>query len=180
MARLIALIRGINVGSTRKLPMAELRVACAESGLGSVRTYIQSGNLVMEGTDAAATETALETLIAERFGLDVPVIVRTEAEWQALAAACPFPDEAEADPNKTMLLVTKAPLADGAVEALIERVRDDERIARCGAGLAIHYPSGAGSSRLSPSLIDRLCGSPATARNWNTVLKLIEMAEARS
>ncbi len=176
MPRLIALIRGINVGSTRKLPMAELRAACAEAGLGPVRTYIQSGNVVLEDGDPATVEAALETLIAARFGLDVPVIARTAAQWSALIGACPFPDEAMAAPKRRHLLLCKKPAVSSAVEALRERARHGELIAAWGPEIAIHYGEGVADSKLAPSLIDRLVGSPATGRNWNSVLTLAGMA----
>jgi uncharacterized protein (DUF1697 family) len=175
MALIIALIRGINVGSTRKLPMADLRAACADAGLGPVATYIQSGNLVLEHDDRLVAEQALETLIATRFKLDVPVVVRTAATWNALTRACPFLDLAEAQPRNLHILVCKRPPTANAVDALIERARDGEKIAHWGDEIAIHFTNGAGASRLSPMLIDRLIGAPATARNWNTVLKLREM-----
>ncbi len=178
MTRLIALIRGINVGSTRKLPMAELRAACAEAGLGTVQTYIQSGNLVLDGDDPAGTEAALETLIADRFGLDVPVVVRTAAQWKALIAKCPFPDEAKNAPHYLHLLVCKAPPVAGAVEALGARAQHGETIARCGDDLVIHFAGGVGPSKLVPALIDRLVESPATARNWKTVQALDAMPRA--
>jgi uncharacterized protein (DUF1697 family) len=178
MARLIALLRGINVGGNRKVPMAELRAACSGAGLGTVATYIQSGNLVLDGADAAAIETALEALVKERFGHDISVVARTAADWDTLIAACPFQTEAKDDPGRTVLLVSKKTPAQDAVEALAGRAKHGERIARCGAGIAIYYPSGQADSKLTPTLVDRLIGSPATARNWTTVIKLAEMAKA--
>jgi uncharacterized protein (DUF1697 family) len=178
MARLIALVRGINVGSTRKLPMAELRVACADAGLGTVATYIQSGNLVLDGADAGAVEARLEAIIKNRFGHDAPVVARTLTQWDKLIAACPFEDQAGDDPKRTILLVSKQPPATNAVEALAERAQHGERIARCGDAIAIYYPAGQADTKLSPTLVDRLVGSATTARNWSTVLKLAEMARA--
>lgn len=176
MARLIALVCGINVGSTRKLPMADLRAACALAGLGTVATYIQSGNLVLEHVDAHAAELALEALIAAHFGLKVPVVARTAQAWDALIATCPFPREAREAPRNLHVLVCKRPPALGAADALLARARDGEKVALWGEDLAIHFTKGVGTSRLSPTLIDKLTNTPASARNWNTVLKLKEMA----
>jgi uncharacterized protein (DUF1697 family) len=78
------------------------------------------------------------------------------------------------------ILVCKRPPAADAVDALAARARDGERIARWGEEIAIHFTNGAGTGRLSPTLIDRLVGAPATARNWNTMLKLREMAAAQN
>lgn len=176
MSRLIALIRGINVGSTRKLPMADLRAACVDAGLGKVETYIQSGNLVLDHDDPHVTENALETLIARRFGLGVPVVARTAAAWDALIATCPFLNEAEADPRNFHVLACKQKPVEAAVRLLLARATDAEKIAVWGNEIAIYFGNGVGSSRLLPVVIDRLIGTSATARNWNTVLKLQEMA----
>lgn len=176
MSRLVALIRAINVGGTRKLPMAELRAACADAGLGKVDTYIQSGNLILDHDDPSAAEIALERLISTRFGLSVPVVARSATAWNRLIASCPFPAEAEAEPRKLHILVCKHPPPQNAVDALLARARDNEKIARWGDDLAIHFSSGVGTSRLLPALIDRLICTPATARNWSTVLKLRDMA----
>jgi uncharacterized protein (DUF1697 family) len=178
MPRIIALIRGINVRSTRKLPMAELRTACAEKGLGEVQTYIQSGNLILDHGSASEVETSLESLIHARFGHDVPVIARTAAQWRALIDACPFPEEAGAAPRALHLLVCKKSPEKDTVDALRERAKHGEKIAAWGSEIAIHFTNGAADTKLSPTLIDRLVGSPATARNWNTVRKLMEMADS--
>ncbi len=175
MSRLVALIRGINVGSARKLPMADLRAACADVGFGTVETYIQSGNLVLDHDDPPVAERALEDLISTRFGLDVPVVARTATAWGALIATCPFPIEAEAEPRKLHVLVCKRQPSEDAVDVLTERARDGEKVARWGDEIAIHFTNGVGVSRLLPALIDRLICTPTTARNWNTVLKVGEM-----
>ncbi|HEX8623139.1 MAG TPA: DUF1697 domain-containing protein [Allosphingosinicella sp.] len=178
MARLIALLRAVNVGG-RKLPMAELRALCGELGWEDVETYIQSGNLVFRaGGRPDAIEARLEEAIEARFGLDVPVIVRTASQWAALAAANPFEDAARDEPNRLQLLVSKRPLEADAAEKLTERAQAGERVEAAGGALWLHYPQGVASSKLTPALIDKACGSPATGRNWNTVLKLREMAEA--
>jgi len=177
MARLIALIRGINVGSTRKLPMAELRAACAEDGLGTVKTYIQSGNVVLDHGSAPDVEAALARLIQARFALDVPVVVRTATQWDRLIETCPFPDGAKAAPRLLHLLACKVPPKADAIEALQARARHGEKIAAWGRhDIALHFTDGVADSKLAPTLIDRLVGAPATGRNWNTLLKLQEMA----
>ena len=175
MGRKVALLRAVNVGG-RKLPMAELRALCRELGWGEVATYIQSGNVLFEAEGKPEVlEAALEKAIVACFGLEVPVIVRTGGQWAQYPAVNPFPKVGRDEPNRLMLLLSKqAPAADAAVR-LQERASDGEKVERAGDALWIHYPAGAGRSKLSPSLIDRLVGSPATARNYRTVLKLQEM-----
>jgi uncharacterized protein (DUF1697 family) len=175
MGRMVALLRAVNVGG-RKLPMAGLRALCGELGWTGVATYIQSGNLVFTAkAKPKALETQLEDAIRKRFALDVPVIVRAAAEWSAYPAANPFPKE---PPNRVMLLLSKAPPAAGAETAIEARAAAGERVRRAGDALWFHYPEGAGASKLTPALIDRCVGSPATARNYNTVVKLAEMLDS--
>ena len=178
MARLIALLRAVNVGG-RKLPMAELRALCGELGWEDVETYIQSGNLVFGAPGKVqAIEETLEKAIRERFGLDVPVIVRTASQWARLVAANPFPKAARDEPNRLQLLVSKEAPKDDAAEKLMERARAGEVVKAAGGALWFHFPEGVGTSKLTPAVVDKAAGSPSTSRNWRTVLKLQEMAQA--
>lgn len=176
MARLVALLRAVNVGG-RKLPMAELRALCGELGWEDSETYIQSGNLVFTAPGRGeALEARLEEAIEERFGLDVPVIVRTAAQWAELVAANPFPRVAAEEPNRLQLLVSKRPPEGDAAAKLMERARAGEVVKAAGGALWFHYPEGVGASKLTPAVIDKAAGSPSTSRNWRTVMKLQEMA----
>jgi uncharacterized protein (DUF1697 family) len=178
MARLIALLRAVNVGG-RKLPMAELRALCGDLGWTEVETYIQSGNVVFTAPGkGAGIERALEEAIKVRFGMDVPVIVRTASQWADYVAANPFPKAAEDEPNRLLLLVSKEALKSDAAEKLMERAQAGEAVRAAGGALWFHFPEGVGTSKLVPTLIDRIAGSPSTSRNWRTVLKLQEMAKA--
>jgi uncharacterized protein (DUF1697 family) len=176
MARLIALLRAVNVGG-RKLPMTELRALCGELGWEDVETYIQSGNLVFTAPGSGEEiERELEKAIEERFGLDVPVMVRTASQWADYVAANPFPKVAEDEPNKLQLLVSKDPPKGDSAGKLMERARAGEVVEAAGGALWFHFPAGVGTSKLVPALIDKVAGSPSTSRNWRTVLKLLEMA----
>lgn len=177
MARLIALLRAVNVGG-RKLPMAELRAMCGELGWEEVETYIQSGNLVFSAPGKAGEiERTLEEAIKERFGMDVPVMVRTASQWAGYIAANPFPRVAEDEPNRLQLLVSKQAPNSDAAEKLMERAQAGEAVKAAGGALWFHFPAGVGTSKLVPALIDKAAGSPSTSRNWRTVLKLQEMAQ---
>ena len=179
MDRFVALLRGINVSGRNRVPMAELRPLCEELGWSAVRTYIQSGNVVFEAKgEGAALEAALEKAIQTRFGLSIPVIVRAAKQWPAYIGANPFPQAAEGEPNRLMLCLSKTKPAGDCAEALQARAKDGEQVRLVGDAVYIHFPGGSGSSKLSPSLIDRLVGSPVTARNWRTVLTLQEMLAA--
>jgi uncharacterized protein (DUF1697 family) len=179
-ATFIALLRGINVSGRNKIPMPELRALCEGLDWGAVQTYIQSGNLLFHA-DAApeALEAELERAITGRFGLTIPVIVRAAAAWPDYVANNPFPEASEREPNLVMLALAKAEPKADAVERLRERATSGEHIERAGDAIWVHYPQGAGTSKLSPALFDRLVGSPVTARNWRTVLKISELSSPK-
>lgn len=175
----VALLRAINLGSHNPMPMAELRALCESLGWKDVRTWIQSGNVVFLAAGAhARLESKLEAAIRRRFGFDVPVVIRDAPCWAGLVRVNPFPDECETEPNRVMLLLSKEPPLDGAEAAIRERARDGERVARAADALWIHYPAGAGASRITPGLLDRFVGSAVTTRNWRTVLKIAAMLDA--
>jgi len=169
----IALLRGINVGGSGKLPMAELRAIMEKLGARAIETYIQSGNAVYEGTlDAQELGAAIE---AAR-GFKPQVMTLSAATLKAAARANPFP-EAEAEPKTLHLFFLGSeseadPETFGAHANGVERWRLDGRV------LYLLSPGGLSKSKLATK-IERLLGVPVTARNWSTVTKLCEMAEAR-
>ena len=172
----VALLRGVNVGGHKKIPMAELREVATRCGFESVATYIQSGNLVFgAGGKAASVGATLEKAIAERFGHEVAVIVRTEKEWSRVCAGNPFEEE---EPNRVVAHLSRARPAREAVALLRGRARSGERIEAVDWTIWVHYPEGQGRSDLSPAFFDRAVGSPVTARNWNTIQKLAALLRA--
>ena len=172
---MVALLRAVNVGG-RKLPMADLRRICADLGWKDVQTYIQSGNVVFSASDKpAALEKVLERAIEDATSLKVPVIIRTAGQWAAYPSRVPFPEVAKGSPNRLILLLSRKEPDDGAVAAIQARARAGEQVRRVGDAIWIHYSDGVGTSKLTPDLIDRSIGSPATGRNFRTVLKLEEM-----
>lgn len=172
----IALVRGINVGGHNRVPMSELRDACAALGWSDVRTYIQSGNIVFHGAGSAAhAEAALEEAIADTFDLHVAVIVRTGAQWAALVERNPMRAASDADPSRVLVALAKQPLREEAEADLRVRAAQGEHIVRAGDALWCRFDDGVGRTRLTPAVFDRAAGSPVTMRNWRTVLKLREL-----
>ena len=178
MGRMIALLRGINVGG-RSLPMAELRDLCAGIGWDGVKTYIQSGNIVFSAKGKpAALEAELEEAIDRRFGMKVPTIIRTASQWRDMLEHNPFPQAAEEAPNWLLLMVGKTAPPAGIAAAMEATGQDGERVRSAGGILWIHYAAGVGRSKLVwPKKFE---GAPfvATTRNHRTAVKLREMAEA--
>jgi uncharacterized protein (DUF1697 family) len=179
MAKRIALLRGINVGGRNKVPMAQLKALAEGLGWKEVKSFIQSGNLVFEAAGSGeALERALEQGVEKRFDIQVPVMVRSASQWAAILEANPFPDEAAADPARLLVGIPKRPPAKGAAEAIECRAAAGERVREAGGVLWIHYPQGAGQSKITPAMIDKAAGSPVTARNWRTVIALQDLVEA--
>ena len=172
----IALLRGINVGRSTRIPMAELRSLCEELGWRDVRTYIQSGNVIFQSDQPARKlEGQLEAALPDAFGVTASVIVIDADALAEHARGNPFPEESAATPNLVMLALSKEPPAGDALERLRERA-GTERLECVGDAIWIHYPDGAGRSRLTPGMFDRAVGSPVTTRNWRTVTKLLELS----
>jgi uncharacterized protein (DUF1697 family) len=172
MSNHVALLRGINVGGNRKLPMAELRALAEDLGLDEPRTYVASGNLVFASPlEGDGLEAKLEQAIAERFGFKVDVIVRAATQWAAYLAANPFPKESEATPNFVMLSVGKQAATDDHVAALRAKASDNEKVERRGDALWIWFGDGAGRSKIGTGPAK----SVWTTRNWRTVLAIDEM-----
>jgi len=174
--RFVALLRGINVGGHKRVPMAELRGLCAELGWTNVASYIQSGNLVFDATGKAAVlEGTLEAALAERFGFEITTLVRSARALRALPATNPFTEAASESPKFVMLLLAKAALDKRAAAELAPLARAGEEVVQVPGALWLHLPNGAARSKWSPTVLDRCAGSPATTRNWNTLSKLIEL-----
>ena len=174
--RFVALLRGINVGGHKRVPMAELRALCEELGWTNVASYIQSGNLVFDATaKAAALERTLEVALAERFGFEVTTLVRSARAMRALPATNPFTAAASETPKFVMLLLAKGALDERAAAALEPLAQAGEEVVQVPGALWLHLPKGSARSKWSPTVLDRCAGSLATTRNWNTLSKLVEL-----
>jgi uncharacterized protein (DUF1697 family) len=176
--RYVALLRGINLGGHNRIAMAGLRSLVVDAGWTDAQTYIQSGNLVFTATmSAAVAEARLEKMIKSEFGLTIPVLVRSAKNWSAYVTGNPFPRETRATPHYVLLALSKSAPEPDAEAALQGRAASDERVRRVGDALYVYFGGGVGRSKLTPAVLNRLVGSPVTARNWLTVLKLRDLAE---
>jgi uncharacterized protein (DUF1697 family) len=168
-----ALLRGINVGGNNKLPMADVRALCDDLGHDSVVTYLQSGNVVFRSSrDPNALAAELEREIARRSGFAVTVLLRTPGELAAIASVRPFQED---DFKKVhVLFLSDRPTATALASLDPDRSPGDEFRAN-GRELYLHYANGSGRTRLTLDYFERRLGVAGTARNWNTVLKLVEL-----
>ncbi len=174
MEKIVVLLRGINVGASRKLSMAELRAAAQRAGFDDIETYIQSGNLVLTAESAAVAEESIESLIAENFAMKVEAIARTARQWIAYAGVAPFADADERGNLIHLGLSKHRPAADAA-EKLRAKAAHGEEIVIAGDAIWVDFKQGVGNSKLTPAMFDRAVGSTVTMRNWRTVRKLAEM-----
>jgi uncharacterized protein (DUF1697 family) len=172
MARLVALLRGINLGSKRRVAMADLRELVTELGYEDVRTVLQSGNIVFTGAKAKARD-KLETALQDRYGFKVDVVLRTMEELHAAVQAEPFGDEAD---NLTRYFVVFLPSAPNA-KALEELKQTDfapDKFEAGGRELYAWCPEGMQNSALMRALGKPALAETATVRNMATVKKLLE------
>jgi uncharacterized protein (DUF1697 family) len=174
--RWVALLRGINVGGNKKVPMAELRELAAELEWTEIATYIQSGNLLFAANGKpAALEDELEQALQAHFGFTVPVIVRSADEWLGYAKGSAFPAAEIERPKLLHLALSKVPPKADARKALQGYCRAGELVSLRGDAIWIDFVEGVGSSKLTPAVLDRVFGSTITARNWRSVQAIAEM-----
>lgn len=164
----IAFLRGINVGGTGILPMKDLVALCGDLGFASARTYIQSGNVILQSKlSEDGVRKKLETALAAKMGKKIDVMVRTPAELRSILDENPFPDR---EPAKVAVAFLAGPAPKEALRNLAtpgsEQVRAGKR------EIYVYYPDGMGRSKLKLPL----GGAATTVRNINTVGKLTELA----
>lgn len=174
--RLVGLLRAVNVGG-RKVLMADLRRVAADAGLDAPATLLASGNLLFGTTMTPnAVGEALEAAIRAELGVATDVMVRDLAALKAVMSANPFPRQAKDEPNRLMaMFLTGEPQA--GLEVLANACGAGEEVREGPGCIYIHYPGGAGTSKLSNAVIERRLKVRGTARNWNTVGKLKGLLE---
>ena len=177
MTTWIALLRGINVSGRRKVPMADLRALHEGLGHRDVVTYLQSGNVVFDAeTDAATLPTALEGAIADTFGFDVPVVVRTIDELRAAASANPYPGQG-ADPKHVATAFLAAAPVPERIDGFDPDAYGPDVCVLAGCEVHLHCPSGFGRTKLTTTYLERQLGVVATVRNWRTLSALVELGD---
>ncbi|MCH0541520.1 DUF1697 domain-containing protein [Streptomyces sp. MUM 203J] len=181
ITRYAVLLRGINVGTSRKVPMAELRTVLTDLGHTDVKTYLQSGNAAFT-TDSKADEATLtkdlEQAVRKHFGFEVHCLIREADYLRRIVEDCPFP-AADLQPKQLHVTYFSASVTPARFAAVDQEAYAPEEFRLGDRALYLYAPDGLGRSRLAevlsrPALLK---GITATTRNWNTVLKLAEMAQ---
>jgi uncharacterized protein (DUF1697 family) len=178
VARLIVLLRGINVGSRNRIAMPKLRELLEDAGFDDVQTYVQSGNVVLSSRAAAATVARrCERLIADELGLEIDVVVRTRNELATIVRRNPLADVAKNPKRYQVSFLDRKPPA-AVLKKLEAAAAPSEQLAAIGREIYAWHPAGVARSKLWALLAGRGLGVTATARNWTTVTKLLELADA--
>ncbi len=179
MSRYVALIRGINVGGRNKLPMNDLRLALAALGHTNVETYLQSGNALFTAPEADPTSMAqeIEGHLESQLALDVKVLIRSPADLAEVVAHNPLL-EARAEPAKLHVAFLSGPPDPKRLAELDPSSFAPDTFRAGRQEIYLWYPNGSGRTKLTGTLLERRLGLTATARNWNTVVKLLERSSA--
>lgn len=172
----VALFRGVNVGGKNRLPMKELVQLFADAGCGNVRSYIQSGNVVFEADEKAAVKLPekLGTAIAQRYGFQAPLTLRSAEEMRAVSHNNPFLQAGAPEEALHVLFLAGAPEA-ARVASLDENRSKPDAFAVRGREVYLWLPGGVARTKLTNEYFDSKLATISTGRNWKTVLKLCDM-----
>jgi uncharacterized protein (DUF1697 family) len=174
----VVLLRGINLGPNNRIAMPALREALTNEGYGNVRTYVQSGNVLLDtDQDEAELTDRFTTLLRAQFDLKIPVVTRTGTDLAKVVTANPIP-EATADPKRYQVSFCSGEPDPEAIARVDAARVDPERLVVIGREIYAWHPAGVARSKLWNALASKGLGVTATARNWTTVTTLLEMASA--
>ena len=175
---MICLLRGVNLAGHKKVPMEILRNLCTSLKHRDVQTYVQSGNVVFRTReqDPLVVAKKLEKAIEKQFGFRSDVFVRTPSELKDVIARNPFAKRSGIEPGKLLVTFLAAEPAPENRDAILRIKASPEEVHLSGRELDVYYPNGMGKSKLA-AVVDKALRKSGTGRNWNTVTKLLEMAE---
>jgi uncharacterized protein (DUF1697 family) len=177
VARLIVLLRGVNLVRRNRIAMPALREALEEAGYEDVSTYVQSGNVVLSSRKSAKqVQSDVAGLLADSFDLDVAVLVRTRAELAKIVERNPL-GKVATNPKHYQVTFFEAPPSADVFRKLEAAAARKEQVVHIGRELYAWHPGGQGRSALAALMAGKGLGVTGTARNWTTVTKLLEMAE---
>ena len=175
MKTYIALLKGINVGGHKKVPMAELRELLSKSGFENVQTYIQSGNVILQSnnSDISKIESDIEKSIEDYFGFEVSVLVKTRQDLQRI-----FDDSSFTEDKKKasyFMMFHDCP-SDDLVKEASEKVYEGEEYKIINNCIYYYYEKGLGKAKFNVNFFERKFKTFATARNYNTMVKILSLS----
>ena len=176
MKTYVALLRGINLVRSNRLPMPDLKRLLEQHGCVDVQTYIQSGNVIFRSaaSDMSRLAKQLTAAVSESHGFEPHVLVLTPSQLASAVAANPFPEADKNPPSVHLFFLAERPKKPD-LKSMDALKTGTERFALKGKVLYLHTPDGFGRSKLA-TRAERLLGVDATARNWRTATTLLDMA----
>jgi uncharacterized protein (DUF1697 family) len=179
MTVIISMLRGVNVGGHNKIKMEALRALYESIKLREAQTYVQSGNVIFrtDERDIARLAKRIEDGIERKFGFRPDVILRTAAEMREVIARNPFAKRRGILPGKLLVSFLVSDPGEEAREELLQIKCDPEELRIEGREMYIYFPNGVGRSKLSLVRLEKTLKTPGTGRNWNSVTKMLEIAE---
>lgn len=170
----IALLRGINVGGHKKVPMAELRELLTKTGFENIQTYIQSGNIILQSKEERIPniESTIQKSIIDHFGFEVPVIVKTRTDLQIIFDTCPFSEEKKV--NSYFIMLSDIPDCN-LVEDVSKITFKNEEFVIINDCLYFHSSIGYGNSKFNMNSFEKKLKVKATSRNYKTMVKLLAL-----
>ncbi len=179
MQTIVSLLRAVNVGGHAVIKMAELKQLYESLKFRDVQTYVQSGNVVFrtESSDLNAVAAKIQSGIEKNFRVTPGVMLRTLEDMRRIVKRNPFAKRSHIEPAKFHVYFLNCVLSRSATDQLKNLPLDPEELIPSNSEIFIHFPDGAGKSKLPWKTIEKICTAPGTARNWNTVTRLLEIAE---
>jgi uncharacterized protein (DUF1697 family) len=180
MAVIISLLRGVNIGGHHKMKMDALRNLYESSGLHGAQTYLQSGNVVfrIKAGDVSKLAKRIEDAIEKSFGFRPVVVPRTTSEWGEVISRNPFARRRGIDPKKLAVMFLRETPSRECLQAALKIKTAPEELFIDGREAYIYFPNGMARPKMSWPAIERALNTTGTGRNWNTVTKLFELAQA--
>lgn len=174
----IALLRGINVGGHKKVPMAELRELLENSGLQNVKTYIQSGNVILQSSEenTQKIEEIITNAMIDYFRFEVFVLVKTRADLQCIFDDCPLSEEKKKTSYFTMLHSTPD---DELVKIASEKIYEGEEYVIINDCIYYYCAKGYGQAKFNANFFEHKLKTFATSRNFNTMVKLLSLSSEK-
>jgi uncharacterized protein (DUF1697 family) len=179
MGVMICMLRGVNLGAHNRVKMETLRAVCESLKLHDPQTYVQSGNVIFktDERDLVKLTKRIESAIEKKFGFQTDVVLRSTVEMREVVARNPFAKRRGIEPSKLLVtFLAGDPAEEARVKVRAIQCAPDELFID-GREIYIHFPNGAGRPTLSWATIPKMLKVSGTARNWNSVVKMLEMAE---
>jgi uncharacterized protein (DUF1697 family) len=178
MKTYIALLKGINVGGHKKVPMADLRELLTKSGFENVQTYIQSGNVILQSSksDISVIEKNIQESIMDHFGFEISVLVKTRSDLNRIFNDSPFSEEKK---KASYFMLLRNTPEDDLVKVASEKVYEGEEYKILKDCIYFFCEKGFGQAKFNANFFERKLKTFVTARNYNTMVKLLSLSEEK-